>query len=640
MSIPKIPKDDRCRLYYNARVAYYDGSPILTDEEYDALEETLIECGYSNFIKSLRTGAPVRGTKLVQALDVPQASLNKVKDSDVNRLRLALTAVRKFGLQCACMPKWDGSSVQAVYRKGKLTSLITRGNGKLGKNVSHLIPYLNIPKHIDSAEIPKLVLRMEANMPKSVFANSWSGVFESSRAVASGLLNRETYHDAMEDLDFRVLRVMYPRYALTDGIDYAKRLGFLVTPYKKLNLDRLLENPEVTRDALVRLLENARNKIDYLLDGLVLCSTSNLLPEDTDENPKFAFSFKVNDMDSAPVVTIRHVRWSISSFGVLIPTAIFDPVVLGESKVSKATLHNGVWAKTRNVGVGSKIKVLKSGDIIPHVVAVVKSTSWTPPPPELGEYVEDGALLRILNPLKSPEVRAARIARFFKTLEVDGFAIAMARKMVAAGFDSVPKVLRMTEDAFRRLDGIKDSAVKHAATIQSLKRRPLPLAELAVASGKFTRGVGIQRIRAAEDSIPNLYKLEDISPEPIRRNLVIACGPQAADNLVEDWSKFRAWLRVTGLTVAKPIPVNSTGPLAGHVGLWTGYRDKAEEKLFVELGGVIAGSFSSKVTVVFFLADKITDKVTRAGNAGIFTCSSFQPWVSRVCKQFEVKNGS
>ena len=625
--------------YTKARHCYYNGAPILTDQEFDSLEDKLKALD-PKWLKAQRTGT-VLGTKVVTALFCPMPSLDKARAEETKEVRLAVSRLCKYSTDGVIMPKLDGASVQGVYLKGKLVHLLTRGNGIMGKSITHLIPCLNLPKEIDT-DLEKLVVRFECLMSRKAFDESWSGVFDSPRAVANGLLNRQSHHPAMADLDFVAIRVLHPAYSLASGLEYLESIGFLAVKHRKTRLPQTLSELTNFTSSLSRLLTYLDDRHPYLVDGLVVHSAANKLPEDSDDKPKYAFAFKRNDLKLAATTTVRSVRWTISPYGVLVPTAIFDPVHLNDTTVTKAVMHNASWALTRGVGPGAVVKILKSGDIIPKIVAVVKRTKLNLPDNTYGEYDwdETGVCLVLKDKDAVPEVIAAKLRRFFDHMEVEGFSSSMAVKLVEAGYDTIPKILRMTASKFRTLPGIKDSAVKLANTVNALRETEHEPHKLLTGSGVFESGIGPKKAKLLFNTFPSILKVSAIGSKG-EEKLTKVLGPATAKTLVEGWPKFAAFLQKTGLKYSIPTKtVKDTveGPCSGLFGTWTGYRSKEEEEMFYRLGGTVV-NYGAKTNVLFYLAKgKPSSKVKKATDSGVLVCSTAQSFMAQRCAQFKARS--
>lgn len=615
-------------LYVRAKAAYYNAQSIMTDEEFDALENRIKRLD-PNWAELEKTGTKV-ALKVITALHVPMPSLNKVvADSPADVDRYIYKNIYPLCQDAVLMDKLDGGSIQLVYRKGVLSSLITRGDGAYGKLIYQFAPYLNIPKNISTSE-PILIIRAEVLMTRKSFLENWSGAYDSSRAVASALLNRQDVHPALEDLKIVALRVLQPAFSVSAGLDYLDTLGFETVKRIRINL-RKYESSGIS-DKLANYLDKRRAKSEYDIDGLVVFSDGNKLPSPNKDKPKYAVAFKKNDLADAKVTDVVRVVWKASAHGLLVPKAKIKPITIDGSTIEYATLHNAKWARDRGIGPGAKVRVIKSGGIIPKIVSVVEPGTFRYPSKEVhGDYTldESGINLVLVDKSSSSAVCVAKLSRFFKELELDGFSVGLAEKLVASGVKSVPALMKMTEKDFRALPGIKDSAADYYKTIEGLLQRKHDITKLIPASGCFDRGVGSSRVKLLADEAPHLLRGKPVTEE-WKAAVQEKAGQVFGATLAHGWDKFLRWVKATGLTpfIPKKLEVDSTKILAGMCGSWTGYRDKDEERLFVHLGGTVV-PFSGKTNILFFSPDgKKSAKVEKAGAAGILTVSAAGPWLS------------
>ena len=620
------------RLYVKAKQAYFNAQSIMTDQEFDKLED-LIKKYDPTWEELSKTGEKV-GVKVVTALLERMPSLNKVRAEDPAGVARYLKRIRKYGSSAVLMDKIDGSSVQLVYRKGNLDRVITRGDGTMGKDCSQFIPFLHtLPKKI-STDIDTLVIRAEAVVTKADFQDKWAGAFDSSRAVASSLLNRQDVHPALKDLQFVALRVLYPTYSVQSGLEFCKSQGFSVVAHRIINLD--------TKEDWTQFLSKAcklrKEASKYELDGLVIFTNTNKIPKNTADKPDYAVAFKLNELGDAPTATILKVIWKASAFGVLVPKAKITPTYFGNVCVQYASLHNAKWAHARGAGVGAVVKVIQSGGIIPKIISVeTKAKFKFPDPAVVGEYTWDNTetALELTDRLSSSEARTSIITRFFSEMELDGFSKGLAAKCVDAGHDTVSKVIKMTEEDFAELPGITDSASKYARSLSNLRGTKQDVIKLISASGCFEKGVGTTRLILLAEKAPHLLTATTATAE-WGRDVKINAGQVFGETLVAGWDKFQKFLRINKLQVFVPKKLETgEGPLAGYVGSWTGYRDKQEERIFAGLGGRIV-PFGSKTTVLFFLPNgKKSSKIDQASERGILTVSHAQPWMSEQCVKFD-----
>lgn len=623
------------RLYVKAKQSYFNSQSIMTDQEFDHLED-LIKKYDPSWEELSKTGEKV-GVKVVTALLECMPSLNKVRAEEPAGVSRYLKRIRKYGSTTVLMDKIDGSSVQLVYKKGKIDRIITRGDGTMGKDCSQFIPFLHtLPKQI-STDIPTLVIRAEAVVTKEDFREKWAGAFDSSRAVASSLLNRQDVHPALKDLQFVALRVLYPAYSVQSGLEFCKAQGFSVVAHKLINIDT---KPDWT-EFLAKACKARKDASPYELDGIVIFTNANKLPVNTSDKPDYAVAFKLNELGDAPTATILKVIWKASAFGVLVPKAKITPTYFGNVCVQYASLHNAKWAHARGAGVGAVVKVIQSGGIIPKIISVETKAKFKFPNPELvGEYTWDSTetALELVDKFSSKEARISILTRFFTELELDGFSKGLAAKCVDSGFDNISKVLRMTENDFAELPGITASASKYARSLNNMRTTKQDVVKLISASGCFEKGVGTTRLHLLAEKAPHLLTATTPTAEWGREVKIIA-GQVFGETLVAGWAKFQHFLTKNKLQIFVPKKLETgEGPLAGYIGSWTGYRDKQEERIFAGLGGRIA-PFGSKTTVLFFLpTGKKSSKIDQASERGILTVSHAQPWMSEQCLNYDKGN--
>jgi DNA ligase (NAD+) len=596
--------------YLELRTEYYEnGNTSATDAEYDALEDRIREED-PNW-KSLKTTGVKVGAKTSRVLEVPMPSLDKIKDDNPE----AVDAwVRKFGKEgyVHISAKLDGSSLQATYLNGKFTSLATRGDGITGKDISHFIPYVQLPRTIQSSH-RKLVLRLEAVMPKKVYQSRYADSFDSDRALASAVFNRQDVHPAMKHIDLVVLKVQHPVMDIASGNSYAASCGFKVVPGK------VLDSSSCTAERLSSMLEKIRDRSPYILDGLVIHSTGRCLP--TEDRPPYAKAFKVNDEKNAIETEIIDIVWKASSFGILVPKAIIKPIKFGGVTVKHAALHNPRWASDRGAGIGATVKVIRSGEIIPKIVEVTKPAKLTLPSKKTyGEYEWDKTrtTLVLTQADDSRDVQVQAIARFFSKLGLDQVAGGLAEKLVEAGFTKTEDLPTLTVHDFAELPGVKSSAKNMAAQMERIRSGEFDIIKLMAASGCFDRGLGETRLRTLYEVKPGAFDpLWSKKPHKELQEQVASvkgCGPAFAKLYVEGLPGFWSWQKKSRAGYCHPVKEKAIqGPLTGQTFCWTGYRSPEEETWVTENGGTIE-SFKATTTVLFYKeGGKASGKIEKAG---------------------------
>lgn len=622
--------DGKKKLYKKAKIAYYDtDTALMSDAEFDRLEDEIRKAD-PKWVGLKKTGAFV-GKKSAVVLAEPMASLDKVKPENPKASSLLDGISKRYpGYGFGVSPKLDGASIQSVYQHGKLVSLATRGDGTKGKDISHFISHVSLPKKIPFKGY--LVLRHEAVLNKKIFEKKYSSEFDSARAVASGVFNRHNLHPAMKDVHLPVLRVLNMdscHLSLTEGWDLAKKLGFEVVPYKWFS-----DVPSITY--LTALLAKQRQTSLFELDGLVVASDKPGLLLSA-EKPDWAKAFKVDDYAEAPTTTITDIVWKASSFGVLVPKAVVDPVMFGNVTVRNVAVHNPKMAVEKGYGIGAVVRIIRSGDIIPKIIEVVKPAKFKlPDPKKVGDYEWDETRTNIVLVGDSSETKTQTLKRMFVNLDMNFCGPGLAAQLVEAGIDSPRKVMALTELKLKskNIAGLGPSKQKALIeAISNIRKGTATLDKLAVASGAFTKGVGTTRVRTLQSLHPELLKIEawDTKAAELESVEVIATtkglGPAFASTFAKGAKRFIQFLEATGTQVARPVKkVQKSGKLTGINVSFTGYRSREQEADIESFGGEVV-PFGSRTTVLLFDPNgKASSKVEKAKGKGVkvLTWSKFR----------------
>lgn len=638
-------------LYKEAKKAYYDsedGTSPLTDAQFDRLEARITELA-PDWAPLKATGTTTKvGSKRAKVLAVPCPSLNKIKAEDAPKVVRWLKHAATLSSMLSIRDKLDGSSLQGVYTQSKahknvydLTQLCTRGDGVTGKDISYFIPHVNVVKRIDlrpsrPVEFKQLVVRFEAVMKRSVYTKKWAEEFDSARALASAVFNRQDVHPAMADVDLIALKVQSPSYGMDAGLTFLKGEGFKVAPGASVLLT------SVDLDFLVRVTEDAKAVSKYELDGIVLCTGSSKAEDlqDTEDRPKNAVAFKVNSEADAIETVVEAIEWNASKHSVLVPKAIIKPIQFGNVTVKQAALHNARWMKDMGIGVGAVVRVIRSGDIIPKIIEVVKAAKAVPPSrKEFGAYHWDG--VNIVLDTESADVQVQRVKSFFVHLDMEDLAEGMAEKLVAAGYTSTAQLPSMTREDFAALPGVKSSASKYADQMKRVKSGEFDTVKLMVASGVFPKGVGKTRLYTLAKAFPAFFAGKPPKDDSMSWTAFCAekiatvkgVGPAFAELFRDGYPEFMTWMKATKLPWK--LPVNEAkveGPLNGVAFSWTGYRDNAEEERIKSLGGSVAAFSTRKTNVLFVREDgKASSKADKANAAGV-TVAQFIPYIKKASK--------
>ncbi len=588
-----------------ANDAYYcTHQPILTDNEYDILREYTLEKYPQNKAALEGHTQCIVSEKNKVKLPYEMWSMDKIKPDTDALEKWKKTYTGPYVLSC----KLDG--VSGLYStEGGTPKLYTRGNGLVGQDITHLLPFLQLPVMKDS------VVRGEFIVKKDVFKEKYSQDFANPRNFVAGIINQKK-PDAIKcaDVNFVVYELLKPVLKPSAQLASITQAGFNTVQYKSTTT--------LSNQLLSEQLIEWRANYEYEIDG-VICIDDKIYPRQTG-NPPQAFAFKMVLSDQIAEAKVVGVLWTASKDGYLKPRVQIEPIHLGGVKIEYATGFNAKFIEENKIGVGAVIRLIRSGDVIPHIIGVIQPAEQPQMPLLPYDWNATHVDIMLQNKTDDLTVKEKNIAYFFTNLEVEGLGAGNVRKVIAAGFDSVPKIIAMREADFLTVAGFKQKmAAKITASI-SEKIGSASLAELMHATNLFGRGFGTRKFQLILAAEPTLLTADLPLEEKVKRVAVIeGLAKKTAEQFVKQIPTFLAFLQETQLTEKLHAPVqkdnkDKTHPLYGKQYIMTGFRDK---ELMGKLAAVGAeqGSAVGKNTFVVLTKDleEETSKTLEAKTNGI-----------------------
>ncbi len=364
---------------------YLNDNPSITDQEYDDYYSELLrlEEAYPELKREDSPTIRVGGEALSKFEKVehktPMLSFDDIFNEDEiiafdERIRKSIN-----NPTYTVEPKMDGLSGSLIYEKGLLVRVATRGNGLVGENITangktiKSIP-LRLKKDID-IEVRGEIYMSKASFEKANKEREANGeaLFANPRNAAAGSVRQlDSKITAKRNLDFMAYFIPNPKdYGIKtqeESLKFLRELGF-VTNYK---LNTTASNAEeIIKD--IKALGEIRRSLPYEIDGVVL-KVNNLEDEDrlgyTARVPRWGIAYKFPAEEV--LTTLKEIKFTVGRTGKITPNAIFSPVHVAGSLISKATLHNEDYCIAKDVRVGDTISIRKAGDVIPEVVRVLK----------------------------------------------------------------------------------------------------------------------------------------------------------------------------------------------------------------------------------------------------------------------------
>ena len=589
-----------------ASATYYHKKPLVTDEVFDILQE-YVEAEYPDNLQLQEIGAPVDKDKV--ALPYFLASMRKIKP-DTGRLQK--WKVKHPGPDLVS-GKLDG--ISALYTtEGPTPALYTRGQATTGMNISHLIPYLQLPKE------KGIAIRGELVIPQKLFQETWATRgYKSARNFVSGqarpwTLDSKSGPDKWKDIDFVGYEVIKPVLKPSQQMKWLEDHGTITVIHK--------EEENITNAGLSALLVDWRSNYRYEVDGVVVIN-DKIYPR-KDENPRHAFAFKMVLSDQKAEVKVLDVLWTPSKDGYLKPVVRVEKVRIKGADIEFATAYNARFVKDNGIGIGAVILLIRSGDVIPKIEKVIKRAPHPKMPDVPWKWNTTKADAILLDKRTSKLVKERNIEYFFTKIKTDGLGPGNIRKILAQGFDSVSKILRMSIDDLLTVKGFKEKTAKriHDSIRHQIKTIGVP--RLAAATNAFARGLGRRRLQLLLNRYPDILYAE--MDDADREALVLTVpgfAKKTARAFVKARPDFIRFMQDTGLEWKlreRPVlaAISSGHPLAGKKITLTGFPKTQLAETLRNLGVDVTSTVSKNTNLVIVkdLEDD-TGKAERARELGI-----------------------
>ena len=541
-------------------------------------------------------------------------------------------------------PKIDGLSVSLEYKDGIFTRGSTRGDGFVGEDITKNLKTIKSIPMVLREKIPFIEVRGEVYMPKADFEKLVRKQLENDEqpaknprnAAAGSLRQNDSRVTASRGLDifvFNLQRIEGRELTChSESLDYMKSLGFnVIDGYKTF------DNIE---DAVSRIMEIGENRQSYSydIDGAVIKVDDFELRNElgsTAKVPKWAVAFKYPPEEKE--TKLLDIEINVGRTGALTPVAVFEPVWLAGTTVSRAVLHNQDYIDSKDIRIGDIIAVRKAGDIIPEVVRSVSHAENSEPfvIPHIcpvchgkAERAEDEAVIRCVN-IDCPAQLLKNIEHFASrpAMNIDGLGEAVVKQLVENRLIStVADLYSLQQQDLEMLPGFaKVSASKLIANIENSKTNSPD--RLLFALG--IKGIGQKNAQLLMKHFGSIEKLSETSPEEI--SAVENFGDILANNIFTalhepHMTELIERLKSYGVNTVYQSDVKSD-KLAGLTFVITGTlpdmtRDEAKT-LIEQNGGKCSGSVSKKTSYVL-AGEEAGSKLTKAQQLGVTVISQQQ----------------
>ncbi|MCI8479821.1 MAG: NAD-dependent DNA ligase LigA [Oscillibacter sp.] len=606
---------------------YVLDAPTMSDHEYDMLNRRLEELE-AQHPEEVTPDSPTQrvGGRILEGFqpythEVPLESLQDVfNGEEVAEFCQRMEQALGTGVEYSLEPKVDGLSVALEYRDGVFVSGATRGDGRVGEDVTeNLRTIRSIPMTLPE-KLPRLIVRGEVYMSRAVFAEinaqrelDGKPLMANPRNAAAGSLRQLDPRICGERrLDIQIFNLQ-----LAEGREFSSHAGtlayleeqrFKVIPHKTLTGAAACQE-EIARINDQRMeypfdIDGAVIKVNTLSDRSVLGSTA--------KSPKWAVAFKYPPEKKPSVV--RDIVIQVGRTGVLTPKAVLAPVRLAGTNVTSATLHNQDYITEKDIRIGDTVIVQKAGEIIPEIVEVdfAKRPERTSPYilpevcPVCGAPVrrdEDGAALRCTG-AECPAQLLRNLTHFASrdAMDIEGLGPAVIQQLVESGLVRNPADLySLRASDVAKLDRMGEKSSENLIrAIENSKANDL---------GKLIFGLGIRQVgeKAAKvlaghfktmdalmaASEEELTEIDDVGGITAQCIVEYLAQPQSRDLIRR--------LREAGVNMentAQLVDERFAGMTFVLTGALTRFDRKAAQAMIEERGGKAAGSVSKRTTYV------------------------------------------
>jgi DNA ligase (NAD+) len=609
----KVEEEDFKKFLQEVTDAYYISEPVISDDEFDLFKKQFVNRFSYNPIDVGTKKSLNKGFAKVNH-EIPMGSL-----TEFDTTKDVLADIKKWfnkysdeDVLCTS-EKLDGLSVSIKYVNGELIQALTRGDGSEGDDITE-----NVKKMV---RVPKTLplpvsghFRGEIALKKSVKQQYFSEM-ANERNAAVGITKRKN-GEGCEHLDIFFYKVYLKDKDFKseyESLEFLKnKLGLLTPRYYQTNLKTLIVLHKKYEDGV-------REKLDYLLDGLVVNIDSIKRQSEVLDNqmlPEYARKFKF-EAEKAETELLK-VHNQVGRTGAITPLAILEPVVCGGTLISKATLHNYDEIERLGIKVGDIITVVRSKDVIPKIVGVARK----------GEFEED------IKPPKECPVCSTNLTKedtlYFCPSDFCGAKVAksllhwlnvlkiknMGEKLIDALINTgklktIPDFYKLKIEDIASLEG---QGVRNATKVlkEINTRRELTVSELL--AGLNVRNLSVKRAEILEDQFGDLENILKIKTQDllalegfdVKLATYIVTGLQPKKKLISEILQH--------IKLKKKVE----GILTGKSFCFSGFRDNDLEKEIQLKGGRIASGVSKKLDyLVVKNKHGTTSKLDKARNYGI-----------------------
>lgn len=613
-TVAETPKEDLLQIIDTLDDFYYNTSEsLLADGSYDLLRELAVNQGIP---LDHHTGAVATGNTV--KLPYYSGSADKIKARTIELDRFIKKFIPKGKSTTFVLgDKLDGLS-GTYWRDEDGHHLASRGDGIEGTNWDHLLPFMKLPPLNIGDVVKGEVIISEADFAALPLSHFPDGKKTSARHIAAGLTSKLEANPNWELLRFVAFGFPSQGTLTEDQMYTLEERGFNTAWHSSVPVN------EETREHFQRELEDIytdrRENSPYQIDGLIV--TANVGHElITSGNPTHMAAFKMPLPEQMAETEVEYIEWNLSRYNVWIPRIKIKPVVIGGATYNWCHGENARAIIRDGIGIGAKVILLRSGDVIPDIYEVLERAE-PQFPDDSYEWGKTEVDLVLPAGRKSETADIKQISHILTAMGMAGMKQGTVKKIYQEGYTTLKDFLALDVRALIDIQGIKErSAESIYAQIKNVQDNGVPLYKLMAASAVFGRGFGETKSKSALNSVPELL---DLQPMAYNATIVqrITEGEdfteESAESFVQRWPDFLAFLEDVASVKVITDMTASSGVLDNQVIVFTEFRDADLQDIIELEGGMVGSSVTKKTTMVVTLSPEgSTTKLKKAREMGL-----------------------
>ncbi len=619
--------------------AYYmEENPFISDTEFDQKLRELkeLEIRYPE-LKQENSPTEIVGGRVDERFQkerhrVPMLSLdNAFSAEELRAFDEKVQNELNHDYSYVCELKIDGLAMSLTYNN-YLAKALTRGDGQIGENVLHNIKTIKtLPSTIEDTE--EFSVRGEVFIAKKEFERIIKAEekdFANPRNLAAGTVRQlDANLTKKRQLDMFCYGLIEPEkyghQTYAESMEYIKNLGFKINEELKLckNIDEVI--------SYVEEIAEKRHDFEYEIDGIVIKVNeyeNQKVLGSTAKYPKWAIAYKFKSEEA--ITKLEDIFLTVGRTGKITPNAVLTPVELMGSTIARATLHNAVYIKQKDIRIGDDVVIIKAGDIIPRVERIVENNSRGIEYQINTHCPECNSELVIIENdhycqnEHCPAKQLEKLIHFVSkgAMNIDGFGKKIVEKFIAEKLiNEFSDIYQLSAEAILGLEGFKEKSVNNLLTsIENSKQVELP--NFIYALG--IKNVGLEVAKLITQLYPTWEEFTNVTVEQLIDidgiGNVIATG--VVEYLNDDYNQQQiAKLFELGITFSEQevdeVKENElTGKTIVITGSFTTYKRSELKKIAESFGAKVTGSVS-KNTDILFAGEKAGSKLVKATELGI-----------------------